>query len=100
MRFDGAQVRFEATYAPRDGELAVYVIPHGANERLQLLLYLREIGSPAASILGEAVAGSAEAALRHAAIYATAIPDAALLLAGDPAETTRARKLRWWNVNP
>ena len=98
--FDGAQVRFEAAYVPRDGELAVYVVPHGMDERLQLLLYLRAIGSPAASDLGEAIAESAEAALRHALIYAAAIPDAALLLVGDPAELARARSLRWWDVHP
>lgn len=98
--FDGAQVRFEAAYVARDGELAVYVIPHGGDRRLQLLLYLRAIGSPAASDLGEADAESAEAALRHAAIYAAAIPDAALLLVGDPAELARARDLRWWDASP
>jgi hypothetical protein len=97
--FDGAQVRFQAAYVPRDGELAVYVIPHGTAEHLQLMMYLRAIGSPAVADLGEVVAESAEAALRHALIYAAAIPDAALLLAGDPAELARARSLRWWDVS-
>jgi hypothetical protein len=100
VRFDGAAVRFEARYEPRDGELAVYVIPNGSDERLQLLMYLRAIRSPAATELGNAVADSAEEALRHAAIYAAAIPDAASLLAGDPAEMERARNVRWWEADP
>ena len=100
VRFDGAQIRFEARYEPRDGELAVYLIPNGRDERVQLLLYLRAIGSRAASDLGDAVADSAETALRHAAIYAGAIPDARLLLAGDPTEMARARNLRWWDPGP
>lgn len=100
MQFDGARVRFEAAFVPRDGELAVYVIPHDGTQRLQLLLYLRAVGSQVVAGLGEAVAESAEAALRHATIYAAAIPDAALLLVGDPAELARARNLRWWDAGP
>jgi hypothetical protein len=98
VRFEGARTSFEATYQPRDGELAVYVIPHDEDRRVQLLLYLQAIGSRAASYLGDAVAESAEAALGHASIYAAAVPDAALLIGGDPAELARARNLRWWDV--
>jgi hypothetical protein len=98
VRFNGAVVRFEAKYEPRDGELAVYVIPIGSDEGIQLLMYLRAIRSPAAVDLGDAVADSAEVALRQAAIYAAAIPDIASLLTGDPEEIERARSIRWWEV--
>jgi hypothetical protein len=67
VRFNGAVVRFEAKYEPRHGELAVYVIPIGSDERIQLLMYLRAIRSPAAVDLGDAVADSAEVALRQPA---------------------------------
>jgi len=100
VHFDGPKVGFEARYEPRDGELAVYVLPNGTDERIQLLMYLRAIRSPGASELGDAVADSAEAALRHAAIYAGAIPAAASLLAGDPEEIERARRVRWWDAGP
>lgn len=98
VEFDGALVRFEARYVPRDGELAVYVIPHESGERLQLLLYLRAIRSKAASELGAAVAESAEGALRDAKTYAAALPEVAKLLTGDASELDRARNLRWWDA--
>ena len=98
VRFDGERVRFEARYVPRDGELAVYLIPHGSGDRLSLLLYLRAIRSDVASRLGAAVAESSDEALQIAREYATALPEASKLLTGDPAELGRARDLRWWNV--
>jgi hypothetical protein len=98
--FDGPLVRFEARYVPRDGELAVYVMPHASGERLQLLMYLRGIRSAAASKLGDAVAESGEDALRDAKTYATALPEVTKLLTGDPAELQRARNLRWWAAPP
>jgi hypothetical protein len=96
--FDGSLVRFEARYVSEDGDLAVHVIPHDTGERLQLLMYLRAIRSTAASKLGDAVAESADDALRNARTYAASLPDVTKLLAGDPAELDRARDLRWWNV--
>jgi hypothetical protein len=98
--FDGALVRFETRYEPRDGDLAVYVIPHETGERLQLLMYLRAIRSPEASKLVDAVAESADEALRDARTYAAAMPEVTKLLSGNAAELERARKLRWWNVAP
>ena len=96
VQFEGALVRFETRYVPRDGELAVYVIPHECGERLQLLMYLRAIQSSAASKLGGAVAESSEEALKMAEVYATALPEAARLLTGDEIELHRARNLRWY----
>jgi len=96
VQFEGALVGFEARYVPRDSELAVYVIPRESEQRIQLLMYLRAIGSSAASKLGDAVAESAEDALRIAEAYATALPEAAKLLRGDAVEIHRARNLRWY----
>jgi hypothetical protein len=98
VRFDGERVGFEARYVPRDGELAIYLIPHDSGDRLSLLLYLRAIGSDVATRLGEAVAESSDEALQIAREYASALPEASKLLTGDPAELARARDLRWWNV--
>ena len=100
VQFRGARVSVEARYVPRDGELAVHVIPHDSGERLQLLIYLRAIQSSAASKLGDAVAESAEEALRDAQTYATALPEVTKLLAGDASEVERARQLRWWDAAP
>lgn len=99
VRFDGARVGFEARYVPRDGELAVRVLPHETDERLDLLLYLRAIRSDVAIRLGEAVAEWSDAALRIARQVADALPEASKLLTGDPHELARARELRWWNVD-
>jgi hypothetical protein len=98
VRFDGECVGFEARYVPRDGDLAVYLIPHDSGHRLSLLLYLRAIRSDVATRLGAAVAESSDEALQIAREYATALPEASKLLTGDPAELARARDLRWWNV--
>jgi hypothetical protein len=98
VRFDGKRVGFEARYVPRDGELAVYLMPHDSGGRLSLPLYLSAIGSDVAAGLGAAVAESSDEALQIARAYATALPEAAKLLSGDPAELARARDLRWWNV--
>lgn len=98
VRFDGERIGFEARYVPRDGELAVYLIPHDSGGRLSLPLYLSAIGSDVAARLGAAVAESSDEALQIAREYATALPEASKLLSGDPAELERARDLRWWNV--
>lgn len=99
VRFDGDRVAFEARYVPRDGALEVHVIPHETGRRLDLLLYLRAIGSDVATRLGEAVAESSDEALQIAREYATALPEAAKLLTGDPTELARARDLHWWSVD-
>ena len=98
VQFDGERVGFEARYVPRDGELAVYLIPHDSGDRLSLLLYLRAIRSDVATRLGMAVAESSDEAMQMAREYATALPEASKLLTGDPGELARARDLRWWNV--
>lgn len=98
VRFDGERVGFEARYVPRDGDLAVYVLPHDSGHRHSLLLYLSAIGSEVATRLGDAVAESSDEALQIAREFATALPDAAKLLTGDPAELARARDIRWWTV--
>ena len=98
VQFESAMVRFEANYVPRDGELAVYVIPHESGERLQLLMYLRSIKSSTASKLGDAVAESAAAALRIAETYAAALHEATTLLNGEASELDRARTVRGWGA--
>ena len=98
VRFDGDRVRFEARYVPRDGDLAVYIIPHDTGERLSLLLYLRAVWSDAWVRLGDAVAESSDQALSIGRTYADALPEAAKLLAGDQTELARARGQRWWDV--
>jgi hypothetical protein len=98
VRFDGDRVRFEARYIPRDGDLAVYIIPHDTGERLSLLLYLRAVWSDAWIRLGDAVAESSDQAVNIGRTYADALPNAAKLLTGDQTELARARGLRWWDV--
>ena len=100
VQFEGAMVRFEARYVPLDGELAVYVIPRETGERLQLHMYLRAIKSSAASKLGDAVAESAEVALRIAETYAAALPEATTVLNGEASELDRARTARLWGAPP
>lgn len=98
VRFNGERVGFEARYVPRDGDLAVHVIPHDSGDRLSLLLYLSAVRSDVATRLGAAVAESSDEALQIAREIATGLPDASKLLTSDPAELARARDLRWWNV--
>jgi hypothetical protein len=98
--FESPLAAVVARYVQRDGELAVYVEPKDGGEPIQLLLYLRAVGSDAATQLGDAVAETEEEAARQAELFASGLKDAEPLLRAEETAVQQARKLRWWSANP